>query len=152
MFNWTSKFCSVYLLSTEKLFFSAETVLSRTSPIPWQRHTFFTKQLPMAAFVMLLLPCKFPHWKKNSKKIQKKLNRPVTKFYNSNDVNVIAAEIQLTKMRPTFLYRKYKFWKLNVRNRSISLDYCKLICGYRNGYSTECPNIPNKAMERITSQ
>ena len=32
--------------------------------------------------------------------IEKVLNRPITKFYNSDDVNVIMAELGLTKMRP----------------------------------------------------
>ena len=36
-------------------------------------------------------------------KIEKILNRPITKFYNSDDVNAIAAELRLTKTRPTSL-------------------------------------------------
>ena len=39
-------------------------------------------------------------------KIEKVLNRPITKFYNSDDVNVIVAELRLTKTRPTFLYKR----------------------------------------------
>ena len=39
-------------------------------------------------------------------KIEKILNRPITKFYNSSDVNVIAAELQLTKTRPTSLHKR----------------------------------------------
>ena len=35
------------------------------------------------------------------------LNSPNTKFYNSDDVNVIAAELRLTKTRPTSFYEKY---------------------------------------------
>ena len=35
------------------------------------------------------------------------LNRPITKFYNSDDVNVIAAELRLTKTRPTSLYERH---------------------------------------------
>ena len=34
---------------------------------------------------------------------EKILDRPFTKFYNGNDVNVIAAELRLTKTRPLFL-------------------------------------------------
>ena len=40
-------------------------------------------------------------------KIEKILNRPITKFYNSNDVNVIAAGLRLTKTRPTSFYKKH---------------------------------------------
>ena len=40
-------------------------------------------------------------------KIEKILNRPITKFYNSDDVNVIAAELRLTKRRPTSLYKRH---------------------------------------------
>ena len=39
--------------------------------------------------------------------IEKFLNKPITKFYNSDDVNVIAAEIRFTKTRPTFFHKKY---------------------------------------------
>ena len=39
-------------------------------------------------------------------KIEKTLNRPITKFYNGNDVNVIAAELRLTKTRPTSFNKK----------------------------------------------
>ena len=40
-------------------------------------------------------------------KIEKTLNRPITKFYNSDGVNVIAAELRLTKTRPTSLYKRH---------------------------------------------
>ena len=40
-------------------------------------------------------------------KIKKILNRPITKFYNSHDVNVIAAELRLTKTRPASLYKRH---------------------------------------------
>ena len=40
--------------------------------------------------------------------IGKTLNRPITKFYNSDDVNVIAAELRLTKTRPTSFCKKHK--------------------------------------------
>ena len=40
-------------------------------------------------------------------KIEKILNKPITKFYNSDDVNVIAAESRLTKTRPTSLYKRH---------------------------------------------
>ena len=35
--------------------------------------------------------------------IEKIFNRPIINFYNDDDVNVIAAELRLTKTRPTFL-------------------------------------------------
>ena len=35
------------------------------------------------------------------------LNRPITKFYNGNEANVIAAEIRLMKTRPTSFYKNY---------------------------------------------
>ena len=37
--------------------------------------------------------------------IQKILNRHITKFYNSDDVNVIAAGLRLIKARSTFFIR-----------------------------------------------
>ena len=40
-------------------------------------------------------------------KIEKILNRPITKFYNSDDVNVIAAELRLIKTRPTSLNKRH---------------------------------------------
>ena len=40
-------------------------------------------------------------------KIEKTLNRPIIKFYNGDDVNVIAAELWLTKTRLTSLNKKY---------------------------------------------
>ena len=40
-------------------------------------------------------------------KIEKILNRPITKFYNSDDVNVIAAELRLTKTRPASLHKRH---------------------------------------------
>ena len=40
-------------------------------------------------------------------KIEKILNRPITKFYNSDDVNVVAAELRLTKTRPASLYKRH---------------------------------------------
>ena len=39
--------------------------------------------------------------------IENILNRPITKFYNSDDVNVIAAELWLTKMRYPSFYKKH---------------------------------------------
>ena len=39
--------------------------------------------------------------------IEKTLNRPITKFYNGDDVNVIAAELRLTKTRPTSFNKKH---------------------------------------------
>ena len=38
--------------------------------------------------------------------IEKVLNRPITKFYNSDNVNVIAAELRLAKTRPISFYKK----------------------------------------------
>ena len=38
--------------------------------------------------------------------IEKILNIPITKFYNGDDVNVIAAELRLTKTRATSFYKK----------------------------------------------
>ena len=40
-------------------------------------------------------------------KIEKILNRPITKFDNSNDVNVIAADVRLIKRRPTSFYKRH---------------------------------------------
>ena len=40
---------------------------------------------------------------------EKILNRPITKFYKSDDVNVIAAELRLTKTRPISFYMKHNF-------------------------------------------
>ena len=39
-------------------------------------------------------------------KIDKTMNRTITKFYNGDDVNVIAAELRLTQMRPTSFNKK----------------------------------------------
>ena len=39
--------------------------------------------------------------------IEKILNRPINKFYKSDDVNVSGAELQLTKTRPNSLYKKH---------------------------------------------
>ena len=39
--------------------------------------------------------------------IEKIFNRPITKFYNSDYVNVIAAELRVTKTRPTSFYKKH---------------------------------------------
>ena len=43
--------------------------------------------------------------------IESILNRPITKFYNSDGVNVIAAELPLTKTRPTSFYKKHNCYK-----------------------------------------
>ena len=40
---------------------------------------------------------------------EKILNRTITNFYNSNDVNVIAAELRLTEMRLTSSCKKHNF-------------------------------------------
>ena len=47
-------------------------------------------------------------------KIEKILNRPITKFYNSDDVNMIAAELRLTKTRPHSLYKRKSFLRNNA--------------------------------------
>ena len=47
-------------------------------------------------------------------KIEKILNRPITKFYNSDDVNVIAAELGLAKTRPTSFYKKQSFIRARI--------------------------------------
>ena len=41
------------------------------------------------------------------KDIEKTLNRPITNFYNGDDVNVIAAELRFTKTRPTSFNKKH---------------------------------------------
>ena len=40
-------------------------------------------------------------------KTEEILNRPTTKFYSGDDVNVIAAELWLNKMGPLSFYKKY---------------------------------------------
>ena len=32
-------------------------------------------------------------------------NGPITKFYKADDVNVVVAELQITKTRPTYSYK-----------------------------------------------
>ena len=46
--------------------------------------------------------------------IEKNLNRLVPKFCNSDDVNVIAVELRLTKTRPTSFYKKQSFTRKNA--------------------------------------
>ena len=48
--------------------------------------------------------CENPSSLINTEKI---LNRPITKFYNSDNVTVIVAELRLTKKRPTSFYKKH---------------------------------------------
>ena len=50
------------------------------------------------------------------------LNRPITKFYNGNDINVIAAELQLTKTRPTLFKKKH-----NLLQETMSTDVNKVL-------------------------
>ena len=38
---------------------------------------------------------------------EKILNRPITKFHNSADINVITTELRLTKMKSTCFYKKH---------------------------------------------
>ena len=45
---------------------------------------------------------------------EKILNRPITEFYNGDDVNMIAAELCLTKTRPTSFDKKQSFIRNNV--------------------------------------
>ena len=42
-------------------------------------------------------------------KIEKILNRSISKFYNSGEVNVIATELRPTKTRPISFYKKQYF-------------------------------------------
>ena len=53
-------------------------------------------------------------------------NRPITKFYDSDDVNVIAVELWLAKTRPTFFIRKIifhkKLWKQNLKMEVFAFD------------------------------
>ena len=46
--------------------------------------------------------------------IEKTLNRPITKFYNGDDVDVIAAELRLTKVRSTCFNKKQSFIRNNA--------------------------------------
>ena len=39
--------------------------------------------------------------------IEKILNRPITIFSNSDDINMSAAELRFTKTRPTSFYKKH---------------------------------------------
>ena len=39
--------------------------------------------------------------------IEKILNKPFTKFYNNDDVNVAVAELRLNKTRPTSFCKKH---------------------------------------------
>ena len=67
-------------------------------------------------------------------KIEKILNRPITKFYNSDDVNVIAAHLNL----PTSFHKRHNFLletmptdvnkvlKTKCKNRRVCMAYCKL--------------------------
>ena len=52
---------------------------------------------------------------------EKILNRSITKFYNSGDVNVVAAELRLTKMRPS----SFIFYKKQCQ-QIVCMGYCKL--------------------------
>ena len=42
--------------------------------------------------------------------IEKILNRPITKFNNSNDVIVIAADLRLTQTKPISFYKKHNLF------------------------------------------
>ena len=46
--------------------------------------------------------------------IEKILNRLITKFYNGNDVTLIAAELRLTKTRLIFFIRNITFIRNNA--------------------------------------
>ena len=45
---------------------------------------------------------------------EKILNRAITKFYNGDDVNMIAAELRLTKTRPTSFCKKHNLLTNNT--------------------------------------
>ena len=40
-------------------------------------------------------------------KIEKTLNKPITEFYNGDEVNVIAAELRLIKTKPSSFSKKH---------------------------------------------
>ena len=59
---------------------------------------------------MYLCSVAFTVWKIHTSSlinVEKILNRTITKFYNRDDVNVIVAELRLTKTRPTSFYKKH---------------------------------------------
>ena len=77
--------------------------------------------------------------------IEKILDRPFTKFCNSDDVNVVAVELWLIETRPTSFYKKYflsksippdvnEDLKINcTKKTSICLGYCKVnTCDHKN--------------------
>ena len=53
---------------------------------------------------------------------EKTLNRPSTKIYNSDGVNVIAAELWLTKTRPTSCNKKQSFMRNNANRCKQSFE------------------------------
>ena len=55
-------------------------------------------------------------------KIEKTLNRPITPFYNGDDVNVIAAELQLPKTRQTSFNKKH-----NLLQETMPTDINKVL-------------------------
>ena len=101
-------------------------------------------------------PYKFPFMN-----IQKILNRPINKFYNSAGVNVIVAELRLTKMRPTSFYKKHnllweimpiyvkKVLKTNVKNWSAWIAYCKLY--FANIFDLQIPKIQEEASDIMSN-
>ena len=46
--------------------------------------------------------------------IEKILNRPITKFYNDDEVNAVVLELRFTKTRPTSSYKKQPFIRDNA--------------------------------------
>ena len=61
----------------------------------------------------------------NTEKIS---NRPITKFYNVDYVNVIAAELRLTKTRPTSFYKKHNLFQETMPtdvNKVLKTNYQK---------------------------
>ena len=50
--------------------------------------------------------------------IEKVSSRPIAKFYNRNDINVVEAELRLIKTRLTSFHKKH-----NVKNRNVCMAY-----------------------------
>ena len=82
---------ALLFLKTDKIVFDMSQlkwIVALLMFFPFFLYTFFLKQLARIHTSSLI-------------KIEKILNRPINKFYNSDDVNVIAAELRLTNTRPT---------------------------------------------------
>ena len=68
--------------------------------------------------------------------IEKIFINPITKFYNSHDRNVIRNIIFYKKQ---YQQMQIKVWKLNVKNRSFCMAFCKVYC-YNQTFSWEISN------------